>query len=178
MAERLKDRFGPDVPVHIADMIVAVEPSFPAERFVAEALDGYDPLELMDRGRKTALALAEALPDDYSTAIDILVRSLGPPLEQTEGNGMTPFLYLPHVRFIADFGLANFDASMRAQHAVTQRFSCEFSIRPFLDAEQERTLAVLETWTGDPSVHVRRLVSEGTRPRLPWAARSLSVLPR
>jgi 3-methyladenine DNA glycosylase AlkC len=60
---------------------------------------------------------------------------------------------------------------MRAQHELTRRFSAESSIRPFLARYPERTLAVLERWTRDPSPHVRRLVSEGTRLRLPWAAR-------
>jgi 3-methyladenine DNA glycosylase AlkC len=60
---------------------------------------------------------------------------------------------------------------MRAQHALTQRFSAEFSIRRFLEHEPERTLAHLERWARDGSPHVRRLVSEGTRPRLPWAGR-------
>lgn len=60
---------------------------------------------------------------------------------------------------------------MRAQYELTQRFTAEFSIRVFLDREPERTLARLRDWTADPSPHVRRLVSEGTRPRLPWAPR-------
>ena len=60
---------------------------------------------------------------------------------------------------------------MAAQHALTQRFSAEFSIRPFLIRDQDRTLARLLEWTRDPSPHVRRLCSEGTRPRLPWATR-------
>ncbi|MCC6790279.1 MAG: DNA alkylation repair protein, partial [Thermomicrobiales bacterium] len=64
-----------------------------------------------------------------------------------------------------------FDASMRAQYELTQRFTAEFSIRAFLAREPERTLAVLRGWASDPSEHVRRLVSEGSRPRLPWAPR-------
>ena len=60
---------------------------------------------------------------------------------------------------------------MQAQHALTQRFTAEFSIRPFLQAHPEATLARLRQWAFDPSPHVRRLVSEGTRPRLPWAPR-------
>jgi hypothetical protein len=51
---------------------------------------------------------------------------------------MTPFLYMPHVFFVAEHGLADFDVSMATQHALTQRFTCEFSIRPFIAEEQER----------------------------------------
>jgi 3-methyladenine DNA glycosylase AlkC len=78
---------------------------------------------------------------------------------------------LPHVNFIAEFGLDHIDESLSAQYELTQRFTAEFSIRAFIERHETRTLAVLETWTKDPNEHVRRLVSEGTRPRLPWARR-------
>jgi len=84
---------------------------------------------------------------------------------------MAPFFYLPHVVFVATHGLDDFEVSMNAKHELTRRFTCEFSIRPFLQRHPERTLAVLRRWVTDPNPHVRRLVSEGTRPRLPWAPR-------
>jgi 3-methyladenine DNA glycosylase AlkC len=84
---------------------------------------------------------------------------------------MASFFYLPHVLFVAEFGLDHFDASMRAQYVLTQKFTAEFSVRAFLERHESQTLAVLENWTADANVHVRRLVSEGTRPRLPWARR-------
>jgi 3-methyladenine DNA glycosylase AlkC len=85
--------------------------------------------------------------------------------------GMDPFLYAPHVYFVAAHGLDHWETSMRAQYELTQRFTAEFSIRAFLEHEPERTLDRLRDWTRDPSPHVRRLVTEGTRPRLPWAPR-------
>ncbi len=84
---------------------------------------------------------------------------------------MAPFLYMPYAFFIATHGLDYWEESMRAQYELTQRFTAEFSIRPFLIHHQDRTLARLSEWAHDPSPHVRRLVSEGTRPRLPWAMR-------
>ena len=60
---------------------------------------------------------------------------------------------------------------MAAQHALTQRFTAEFCIRPYLLHRQGDTLARLRDWAQDDNAHVRRLVSEGTRPRLPWAPR-------
>jgi 3-methyladenine DNA glycosylase AlkC len=154
-------------------MIGRVEPGFPRAAFLRDALDGYGELELMDRGRHIAAALARHLPGGYERAAGILVASLGPRLGDPEAErmGMAPFVYLPHVVFVAERGLGHFEASMAAQHAITQRFTCELSIRAFIEAEPERTLARLAEWTRDPSLHVRRLVSEGTRPRLPWAPR-------
>lgn len=171
MAEALKAQFGEDVPVRIAAMIARVFPEFAGAEFVSETLRGYAPLELLDRGRRIAEVLHRHLPQDYPRALDVLLRSLGPPAQRTMGNGMAPFLYLPYVYFVAEHGLSHFDESIAAMHAITRRFSFEFGIRPFIERDPQRMLAVLARWTSDPDVHVRRLVSEGTRPRLPWAPR-------
>lgn len=173
MAATLKSFFGRETVERLAAMIAAVHPRFPAAAFVADATRGLAARELLARGDHVAGALRRHLPQDYREAVSILVASLGPeiPEDGVEGLGMAPFLYLPHVAFIRTWGLEDFHASMRAQHEITRRFTAEWSIRPFLEAEPERTLAVLRRWTGDPSPHVRRLVSEGTRPRLPWAPR-------
>lgn len=171
MAEPLKNQFGPEIPCKIAAAIHAVHPVFDSQAFVAEVLEGYLPLDLMARGRKVAHALRNHLPHDYAQAAEILIASLGPTMEASEGWGMAPFLYLPHSFFFAEFGLENFEVSMRAQYELTQRFTAEFSIRPYLEKHRDATLALLKRWAHDPNVHVRRLVSEGTRPRLPWAPR-------
>jgi 3-methyladenine DNA glycosylase AlkC len=139
--------------------------------FVREATRGLEDMELMDRARHVARCLNAHLPSDYERAAQVIIDSLGPELDRTEGFGMAIFRYLPHVLFVAEHGLDHFDVSMRAQHEITRRFSAEFSLGRFVERYPQSTLAVLREWTGDPSVHVRRLVSEGTRPRLPWAPR-------
>mgnify|MGYP003451571156 FL=1 len=171
MAEPLKNSFGADVPRTIARMIAAVFPRFDEPAFVRSVLDGYDALELMPRGRKIAQELRRFMPDDYEKAVEILLASLDRKPERTVAQGMGGFLFLPHVFFVADYGLDHFEASMRAQYVLTQRFTAEFSIRRYLERHQAATLARLAEWTTDPSEDVRRLVSEGTRPRLPWASR-------
>jgi 3-methyladenine DNA glycosylase AlkC len=171
MAEPLKNQYGPEIPRKIAEMISNVHPQFPAQQFLKETLDGYESLELMPRGRWIADSLRNHLPRDFKKAVSILVNSMGPKHDRTTDFGITPFLYMPHSFFVAKFGLDDFEASMRAQYEITQRFTAEFSIRPFLIHFPEKTLAHLRKWTRDPSPHVRRLVSEGTRPRLPWAPR-------
>lgn len=170
MAAPLKDFFDEQLVRRIAGTIAPVYPGFPAEAFVREATTGLSNLELLDRGKHIAEALAKTLPSDFERAADVLMRSLDVPVARAGGN-MAPFFYLPHVTFVAKRGLDHFDASMRAQHALTQRFSAEFSIRYFILRDAERTLDVLRSWANDPNEHVRRLVSEGTRPRLPWAVR-------
>jgi 3-methyladenine DNA glycosylase AlkC len=163
----------------LAHNIRLAHPDFDGDAFHRSALNGLKPLSIMQRGQHLARALREHLPDQYEKAIQILLKSLTPPLTGTEDLGLAVFFYLPHVSFVATYGLDPthndgrdpFDTSMMAQYELTKRFSAEFSIRPFLIKWPERTLAKLTEWTEDPDPHVRRLCSEGTRPRLPWATR-------
>lgn len=180
MAEPLKNRYGPEIPHRIADMISAAWPRFERKKFLAFVLPAYESLELMPRGWHMADGLHHALPSNYEKAVDILLASLPPAraalaedsaTADREGNTLAPFLFMPHTFFVARYGLDHFEASMRAQYELTQRFTAEFSIRPFLQQHTAATLQRLESWLDDPSEHVRRLISEGTRPRLPWASR-------
>jgi 3-methyladenine DNA glycosylase AlkC len=170
---QLKHFFSPALVRRLAADLVRVEPTFPEAAFVRQACAGLDRLELLDRGKHIARALAAHLPDAYPSAIDVLLRSLGPEHASDEllGAGMAPFFYLPHSIFVAERGLDHFDLSMQAQYELTKRFSAESSIRPYIAKYPEPTFETLRTWTADRNPHVRRLVSEGTRLRLPWAAR-------
>jgi 3-methyladenine DNA glycosylase AlkC len=87
------------------------------------------------------------------------------------GDVPSSFFYLPHSMYIASHGLRHLPEALQAQHALTQRFTAEFSLRPFLQQHTQATLAHLALWAGDDNAHVRRAASEATRPRLPWAAR-------
>ncbi len=171
MAEPLKNHYGAQMPRAIARMIQAVHAGFDAKAFLQDALDGYEALELMQSGRKIADALHAHLPGPYPRAMEILLASLDQPTGLPGKNPMASFLFLPHTLYVAEHGLEHFELSMRAQHALTQRFTAEISIRKFIELNQILSLRTLRQWTTDPSEHVRRLVSEGTRPRLPWAPR-------
>src|SRR5829696_3962924 len=113
----------------------------------------------------------EQLPADFRQLAPILIASMGPELAKTADNGLAPFFYLPHAHIIAAHGVTHFELGMKANFELTRRFTAEFSIRPFLAAHQDKALRLLMKWTADPNPHVRRLVSEGSRPRLPWAMR-------
>jgi 3-methyladenine DNA glycosylase AlkC len=171
MAEPLKNSFGPDIPAWISESLGTVDPDFNTTAFLADALLGYEELELTARARHVADCLADYLPADRAVAINQIVASLGPESPGQELKGMEPFRYLPYVYFVAEYGLDDFDESMGAQYVLTKRFTAEFSIRAFITRHPSRTMARLSVWAADPNVHVRRLVSEGTRPRLPWAPR-------
>ncbi len=165
-----KDYFGAEAARQLAEQVAAVDSGFHRARFLALATDGIEALEMMDRVRKFAGALAECLPQDVTAALDVLTRSLPPKLERIAplDDG---FVLWPIGQFIADRGLPHFDPSMTAMVELTQRFTSEFAVRPFVKHEPERTFERLLAWTGHESVHVRRWCSEGVRPRLPWGER-------
>lgn len=172
----LLDRDAIDCLIH---NISLVHPKFDCDAFRATATEGLKPLAILQRGNHLATALRAHLPQRYEDAVEILIRSLTPANTRTDELGLAVFFYLPHVSFVATYGLDAehnggkdpFETSMRAQYELTRRFSAEFSMRPFLIRWQDRTLARLLEWTRDPDPHVRRLCSEGARPRLPWAMR-------
>lgn len=163
----------------LAHNIRLVHTDFDGKEFQRSALNGLNPLSIMQRGQHLARALRAHLPERYDQAVRILLKSLTPPLTATEDLGLAVFFYLPHVSFVATYGLDPihndghdpFETSMLVQYELTKRFSAEFSLRPFLIRWPDRTLSLLKQWTNDRDPHVRRLCSEGTRPRLPWAMR-------
>ena len=173
MASSLKGFFSPALVRRLAADVARVHPPFPSRAFQRRACAGLDALELLDRGRHIGRALGTSLPTDYPEAVGVLLRSLGPEhaTEELLGVGMAPFFYFPHLVVVVERGLSHFDLSMRAQYELTKRFSAEWSIRPFLTQDPDRAFTYLRKWARDRNAHVRRLVSEGTRLRLPWAGR-------
>ena len=175
----LKDLLDHEAIVCLAQNLSLVHPTLDVEAFQRAAGTDLEPLGILDRGKHLARVLREHLPGRYEDAIAVLMGSLTPPLARTGDLGLAVFFYLPHVSFVAAYGLDAagnggrdpFETSMAAQYELTRRFSAEFSMRPFLVRWPERTLARLLEWTRDADPHVRRLCSEGSRPRLPWAMR-------
>lgn len=142
--------------------------TLPVDRpaFVAACLDGFDDLELMDRARRIADVMHTYLDDDPATAVQQVHATIG----SERPSGMSGFFYNPHSEFIARYGLPAYEQSLAAMYDLTKVFTAEFCIRSFI-VEYPQTMTRLRQWAGDSHEHVRRLVSEGTRPRLPWAQR-------
>jgi 3-methyladenine DNA glycosylase AlkC len=180
----LKTLLGTEAVDCLAQNISLVYPKFEAESFRRSALNGLEPLGLMQRGQHIATALRQHLPDVYREAIGIILDSLGTAQTDADEFGLAEFFYLPHGFFISSFGtdrkhnggIDPFETSMTALYALTTRFTSEFAIRTFLIQHQDRTLSKIMEWANDPNPHVRRLCSEGTRPRLPWGKRIPSLI--
>ncbi|NQU37233.1 MAG: DNA alkylation repair protein [Actinobacteria bacterium] len=168
---KLKDRLGPAVPVHIGGWISGVDPAFRADLFIADATAGLDDLELLARARHVAHAMHDHLPSDQARALSILTESLPTQRPDGEWKGHPGFALFAYVEYVSAYGLPAFDEAMTLQYQLTKLLTAELSIRTFIDNDYERTMRQLEVWVTDDSEHVRRLVSEGTRPRLPWSPR-------
>ncbi|WP_437318744.1 DNA alkylation repair protein [Sorangium sp. So ce385] len=171
MADRLKDLFDERAVRSIARDLRAAHPGFDERAFARGCLAGLADLGLTGRAAHIADVMHQHLPQPFPRAARVIVTSLGPELPRSDAFGLEPLRYMPHVFYVAKRGLDHFEDAMTAQYELTKRFSAEFSIRSFLTRHPDATARRLRAWAADPNVHVRRLVSEGTRPRLPWAPR-------
>lgn len=151
-----------------AAQIQPLYPPFAAESFIAQVEKEVESLELKARVALIGQALRDHLPAEYPAALEILLAILPPELPAEDGMFNEGFHLMPIAYFIEAYGLDHFEASVRGMYEVTKVHTAEFTIRPFLRRYTERMLAIVLEWTQDPSPHVRRLCSEGTRPRLPW----------
>ena len=149
-------------------------PKFDRERFERVALEGLDELEMKARAMQIAEALEAVLPQDFDSACAVIEAALAPPIavdsvaSTPKGEGLAGWIVWPLGEFVARRGLGHPARALRALHALTQRFTAEWAIRPLIVAHPALALDTLLAWTRDPSPHVRRLASEGCRPRLPW----------
>ncbi len=161
MADELKNWFNQDFYTGFVRQLHAAHPAFDDQAFIRKALSGIDSLSLMARLRRTTELMHQVLPSDYGAALDILY----PLAAAYKGQ----FVGMVFPDFVSRYGLDDFDKSMAALNHFTRYSSSEFAIRPFLKTRFEPTLEVMKGWARDENEHVRRLASEGCRPRLPWS---------
>ncbi|BCQ57709.1 DNA alkylation repair protein [Burkholderia gladioli] len=162
----LKDSMGERQFRSLLSTLKLIERSFDTRRFLAVALDGLDELSLMARVRRASLAIeagAQALPGGYDTVLTLLAEA-APHL----GGG---FLAMVAPDYVGQFGRHDFDRSMAALAFFTRFGTSEFAVREFLRDDPRRALATLRDWSRHEDQAVRRLASEGSRPRLPWSFR-------
>jgi 3-methyladenine DNA glycosylase AlkC len=158
----LKDEISVTLADHLAHEITTAWPEFPQRRFTRGLGDALAPLALMARVDLLADRLTDALPAPFDTAAKVLWGTLESPT-------FTGWMTLPCGTYVARTGIDHPDIALPLLAGLTPRWSSEGPIRPFIERHPELTYQHLRRWVDDPDEHVRRLVSEGTRPRLPWA---------
>lgn len=167
----LKDQlFNRDKTRYLAGLFAAAEAGFDADAFEAEVMAELPSLELKQRISLIAKVLGNHLPEALPDAAPILLRALPAPLDPAKtDDDFGDFIFAPLGEFVVLRGLEDHpDLSLDLLEEITQRFSMEWAIRPYLNRWQDKVLARMRQWAASPNYHVRRLVSEGTRPRLPW----------
>ena len=169
----LKDLlFNPQKVARIAREIEHAHPSFKTDWFVRDVTARFPELELKARIGWITNCLGTYLPSDYRRAVSILLSSLPAEADpELSDNDFGDFIYAPYADYVAKHGCneRNLDFSLQSLKEITTRASAEDAIRPFLNAFPEQTLNALTEWSKDIHYHVRRLCSEGTRPKLPWS---------
>lgn len=160
---QLKDWFDDARYRGIARDLLQIAPKFDEKAFLKLVLEGLEDRSLMQRVHQCAIAVEAALPGTYRQKVCVL-QKLAPTIDH---EFVTIFLG----DFVATFGHEDFDFSLEALRFFTVFGSSEFAVRPFIVADQARALKTLRRWTTDADEKVRRLASEGSRPRLPWGMR-------
>ena len=167
---QLKTIFNQEVITDLAQRIKKVFPSFNNISFEQDANQNLDSLELKQRSIQICTALTSYLPSEFEKAASILIEAMGEDEEDNSGGleGYNGFRFMPFLDFVAAQGLGNPDIALNSLEKMTLHFSAEFAIRPFILKHPDITLPRLMEWTSHSDWRVRRLASEGSRPRLPW----------
>jgi 3-methyladenine DNA glycosylase AlkC len=159
--EPLKEMFNAVFYEKLAEAFYREHKDFRKSAFVKEVTTDLNSLELNQRLRRTTEVLKNHLPEDYEKALTIM-KKVAPKLKPGYTNLIFP-------DFVGLYGKKHFSLSMGALKFFTAFGSSEFAIREFLKLDFERSIKIMYTWARDKDLHVRRLASEGSRPRLPWS---------
>ncbi len=168
MAEALKEMFNKKFYEHLSLEFKKADKNFNQNKFVSDVLKNIDQLSLNQRMRNTSIVLKKYLPSDYKDSLELLFKII-PNLERNYTSLLFP-------DFVGLYGHDDFDLSMEALKYFTPFGSSEFAVREFLKRDFNKTIKVMNEWADDKNYHVRRLASEGSRPRLPWSFKLNEVI--
>lgn len=145
----------------LASEFEKANPGFNAKQFVTDVTKGIEPLSLNQRMRNTTTVLKKHLPNKFDKAVNVMKKVIP--------NMNTGYTNLLFPDYVSVYGLDHMDLSLEALKYFTRFGSSEFAIREFLKKDFKKTIREMYKWAEDKNHHVRRLASEGSRPRLPWS---------
>lgn len=166
--EPLKEMFNHAYYQNLARVVSSVHKPFSSTAFIKDATENLAELSLNERMRQTAQVLHKHLPEKYTSGIGIL--------EEVIQQMPTGYTALVFPDFVSQFGKHDLKTSLNALKYFTQFGSSEFAIRTFLKSDLDKTLKTMYAWSEDENVHIRRLSSEGSRPRLPWSFKLEAII--
>lgn len=161
--------FGENLAELIGNKIKNVYSEFNVNTYRSIIHDKCDGLSYTKRVELHCEVLRLLLPDSYKAAIEILLQILGDENPFETGMFANYYWILPIGKFVEKYGLDDFDISMQAIEEITKRNTGEYAIRPFIRKYPEQTISKMTVWSKSDNFHLRRLATEGTRPKLPWA---------
>ncbi len=167
----LKLWFDSDLADFLSSKLTSETVYFDAKSFRSSIENKIQELELKDRVEVFADQLNENLQGTYPQKIEVLLGILGPENENETGMFTDYYWIMPIAKFVEKYGLNDLEISFHALEEITKRNTSEYAVRPFLIRYQDRTLDQMNSWADSNNRHVRRLASEGGRPRLPWATK-------
>lgn len=169
--EQFFDRFTRDLKLVIKD--------FDAQGFISQIMDNeWEDRELKQRCRHITTVLRKFLPDDYKDAISKILELLDcvkktlPDFSKIDDEkfGLLTLEYGSVLdNYVEQYGLDDYETSVKAIEKITQFTSCEFAVHPFIIKYPDEMMKQMLVWSKHEHWGVRRLASEGCRPRLPWA---------
>jgi len=166
----MKNGLGREAVTRLSEALFQTCPDFDGVRFEREALAGLEELELKERVSHLIEVLHGHLPEDFEAGVAVL-RKIPPQWDfGAKEDPLAGFAAWPLIDYVGIHGLDHPQQALSVLKILTPLFSAEFAVRPFLEKHTELTLSTFSEWCGDSDAHVRRLVSEGSRPRLPWGS--------
>lgn len=167
----LKLWFDKDMAHLLSEKIEEIEKNFDSGQFLGEVESKIEPLELKDRLKVFADALYAQFDENFIRAAEVLTQILGPENEEETGMFTNFYWIMPIATLVEFYGITHFEESMHLIKEITKRNTGEYCIRPFIREYPNKTLAEMYEWARNENYHIRRLASEGGRPRLPWASK-------
>ncbi len=167
----ITEMFGSNLAELLSEKILAAYPKFKSRNFVRDVEHNVVGRTYTERVAVIAELLKQHLPENYEESLPILLSVLGE--ENPNQTGMFTHYYwiLPIGKFVQEYGMEHFESSIKAIEEITKRNTGEYAIRPYIRKYPAQTLKVMEQWAKSPDFHLRRLASEGLRPKLPWASK-------
>lgn len=163
--------FGSNLAELLSEKIRAVYSEFERDCYINAIASTCEGKSYTKRIELHAEYLQLFLPEEYEKAINILISILDEENPNETGMFTNYYWVLPIGKFVELFGLEHYDISIHAISEITKRNTGEYAIRPFIRKYPEKTIEVMNSWAESDNFHLRRLASEGLRPKLPWSGK-------
>jgi 3-methyladenine DNA glycosylase AlkC len=164
----LKDLYNKPFYNKIAASFTKTIPAFKRPTFIKQIFSAeFETMELKERMKHTAKVLHNFLPENYADTVNLFIKIIAGLKKDGFRDGGLEFMFFPD--YIETFGINDYKNSVKAFEFITVFISCEFAVRPFILKYEEKMIAQMLAWSSHKNAAVRRLSSEGSRPRLPWA---------